>query len=148
MSSPAAADPAPGAGRRCYFEDVEVGRPLETPGMTLTEAHVALFAGLTGDRARPDPRDVPALLPLCLSSGLGWRVAQPPLVVLAFMGFEWSFRLPVRVGDTIRSRSRTVAKRPMREGGIVFEERDILNQRGEVVQSGRLTLLVARRPAA
>ncbi|MEK7446319.1 MAG: dehydratase, partial [candidate division NC10 bacterium] len=85
-------------------------------------------------------------LPLCLSSGLGWRVPQPPLVVLAFLGFEWRFLRPARVGDTIHSRSRTVTKRPMREGGIIVEERDILNQRGEIVQSGKLTLLVARRP--
>ncbi len=132
--------------RQVYFEDVEVGVPLETPGMTLTEAHVALFAGVAETRRARDPGAVPDLLPLCLSSGLGWRVPQPPLVVLAFMGFEWRFLQPARIGDTIRSRSRTLTKRPMREGGIIVEEREILNQRGEIVQSGRLTLLVARRP--
>jgi acyl dehydratase len=68
--------------------------------------------------------------------------------VLAFMGFEWRFIGPVRIGDTIRSRSRTAAKRAMRDGGVVFEEREILNQRGEVVQAGKLTLLVAKRPTA
>lgn len=132
--------------RQAYFEDVEVGVSLETPGMTLTEAHVALFSGVTETRRARDPGAVPDLLPLCLSSGLGWRVPQPPLVVLAFMGFEWRFLQPARIGDTIRSRSRTLTKRPMREGGIIVEERNILNQRGEIVQSGRLTLLVARRP--
>ncbi len=136
---------APGQ-RQVYFEDVEVGAALLTPGMTLTEAHVALFSGLMQDPGSSDPGAVPALLPLCLSSGLGWRVPQPPLVVLAFLGFEWRFLRPARVGDTIHSRSRTVTKRPMREGGIIVEERDILNQRGEIVQSGKLTLLVARRP--
>jgi acyl dehydratase len=64
------------------------------------------------------------------------------------MGFEWKFHLPLRIGDTMRSRSRTAAKRSMKEGGVIFEEREILNQRGEVVQSGRLTLLVAKRGAA
>ena len=132
--------------RQVYFEDVEVGVPLETPGMTLTEAHVALCAGVAEPRRALDPGAVPDLLPLCLSSGLGWRVPQPPLVVLAFMGFEWRFLRPARIGDTIRSRSRTLTKRPMREGGIIVEGREILNQRGEIVQSGRLTLLVARRP--
>lgn len=114
--------------------------------MTLTQAHVALFSGVTEARRALDPGAVPDLLPLCMSSGLGWRVPRPPLVVLAFMGFEWRFLQPARIGDTIRSRSRTLVKRPMREGGIIVEERDILNQRGEIVQSGRLTLLVARRP--
>ena len=120
------------AERRVYFEDVQMHAPLETPAMTLTA----------------DPAAIPDLIPLCLSSGLGWRVPQPPLVVLAFMGFEWRFHHPTRVGDTIRSVSTTVAKRSLKEGGVVIEERSILNQRNEVVQSGRLTLLVAKRPVA
>ena len=132
----------------CYFEDVERDVSLETPGLTLTRAHVALFTGVTSDPALRGPDAVPELLPLCLSSGLGWRVPQPPLAVLAFMGFEWRFLLPLKVGDTIHSVSRTVAKRSMREGGVIIEERRIVNQRGETVQSGRLTLLVQRRPAA
>ena len=130
---------------KLYFEDVEIGSVLETPGMTLTETHVALFSGLVDDR-RMDPRAVPELLPLCLSSGLGWRMAQLPLVVLAFMGLEWKFLRPARVGDTIRSVSRSVAKRRMKNGGVVIEEREILNQRGDVLQTGKLTLLVAKRP--
>lgn len=137
--------PAPAGAT--YFEDVEIGVPLETPGITITETHVALYSGLCEDRARA-PGLVPTLLPLCLSSGLGWRVPQPPLVVLAFMGFLLRSCAELRIGDTIHSRSRTVAKRSMREGGVVVEERDIMNQHGEVVQTCRLTLLVARRPAA
>ena len=136
----------PGDGK-LYFEDVEIGVVLETPGVTLTETHVALFGGLVDDRP-VDPRAVPDLLPLCLSSGLGWRIPQPPLVVLAFMGFEWKFQRTARVGDTIRCVSRSVAKRRMKQGGVVIEERNIMNQRDELVQSGRLTLLVARRPPA
>jgi 3-hydroxybutyryl-CoA dehydratase len=136
------------APARCYFEDVEQGVRLETPGVTLTRAHVALFTGVTGDTVLRDPGDVPELLPLCLSSGLGWRVPRPPLAVLAFMGFEWRFLVPVRVGDTIHSISRTLTKRRMREGGVILEERRIVNQRGETAQSGKLTLLVARRPIA
>ena len=132
--------------RRVYFEDVQKGVPLETPAITLTETHAALFASLATTRTG-EPGTIPDLLPLCLSSGLGWRVPQPPLVVLAFMGFEWRFLKPTRVGDTIRSVSKTVTKRSMKEGGVVIEERTILNQHGEVVQSGRLTLLVAKRPA-
>lgn len=131
--------------RRVFFEDVQLGVPLETPGLTLTETHVNLFAGLIDARSA-DPGAVHELLPLCLSSGLGWRVPQPPLVVLAFMGFEWQFLKRARVGDTIRSVSTTVAKRTMRDGGVIVEERNILNQQDEVLQSGRLTLLVARRP--
>jgi acyl dehydratase len=135
------------ATARCYFEDVETAVALETPAITLTRAHVALFAGVTADPTLREADAIPDLLPLCLSSGLGWRVPRPPLAVLAFMGFEWRFLSPVSVGDTIHSVSRTLAKRSMREGGVVIEERLIINQRGETVQSGKLTLLVERRPA-
>jgi acyl dehydratase len=113
--------------------------------MTVTDAHVALYGGLVGVAAGPDR--VQDFLPLCLSSGLGWRAPQPPVVVLAFMGFDWKFLQLARVGDTIRSASKTVAKRLLKEGGVIIEERTILNQRDEVLQSGKLTLLVARRPA-
>lgn len=143
------ADRPPGPGGdplRTYFEDVEVGVPLETPALTLTEAHVALFAGVA-EHGRGAPSHVPELLPLCISSGLTWRIPAPPLAVMAFMGFEWRFLRPIGVGDTIRARLQTVAKRSMREGGVVIERRELMNQRGEIVQSGRVTLLVARRPA-
>jgi hypothetical protein len=130
---------------RFFFEDVEPGAVHETPALTLTEAHVGIYGGLTRDDAA-EPGGAPDLLPLCLAIGLGWRVPQPPLAVLAFMGFEWQFLAPVRVGDTIHSRSRTAVKRSLKEGGVVIEEREVLNQRGEVVQQGRFTFLVAKRP--
>jgi acyl dehydratase len=135
-------------GRRTYFEDLVQGAMVESPGLTITEAHAVQFQRLTGHWSVAMDTGVPDLLPLCLSSGLGWRIPQPLLAVLAFLGFEWQFLRPLSVGDTIRSRSVTVSKRAMREAGIVVEWRDIVNQRGEVVQTGRLTLLVARRPAA
>jgi len=147
VASPAPASAGPRPAARSYFEDVQVGLELETPGLTLTETHVGLFAGLSGAHTS-EAGAVPDLLPLCLSSGLGWRLGVPPLAVLAFMGFEWRTHVPARVGDTIHCRCRTAAKRSMREGGVVVEERDIVNQRGEVVQSCKLTVLVAHRPAS
>lgn len=128
-----------------YYEDLEIGEVLETPAMTVTETHVSLYGGLVGVEA--SPHGVQDLLPLCLSSGLGWRAPRPPVVVLAFMGFDWKFHGTARVGDTIRTASKTVAKRLLKEGGVIIEERQILNQRDEILQSGKLTLLVARRPA-
>ncbi|MGH7355780.1 MAG: hypothetical protein ACRELS_14535 [Candidatus Rokuibacteriota bacterium] len=129
---------------RRYFEDMAIGGVHETPAMTVTEAHVGIYAGLTREDASAET--APELLPLCLTVGLGWRVPQPPLTVLAFMGFEWEVLAPVRVGDTIHSRSRTAVKRSLREGGVLIEERQVINQRGEVVQQGRFTYLVAKKP--
>jgi acyl dehydratase len=134
------------APARFYFEDVVLHGVIETPGITVTQAHVNLYAGVTGDGAADSTR-APDLLLLGLTTGLGWRVPQPPLVVLAFMGVEWHVDAPLRVGDTIHSRSKTAVKRSMREGGVIIEERQVINQRGETVQHGKFTFLVAKRPA-
>ena len=130
---------------RTFFEDLVVEAAQETPAITVTEAHVAVYLGLTRELPA-EPRAVPDVLPMCLSTGLGWRVKEPPLAVLAFMGIDWHIVKELRVGDTIHSRSRIVAKRPMRDGGVVVEERAVIDQRGEVVQKGKFTYLVARRP--
>ena len=66
----------PTASVQCFFEDVEVDVSLETPGVTVTRAHVGLFTGLTGETPPSDPDSVPSLLPLSLSSGLGWRTCM------------------------------------------------------------------------
>jgi len=130
--------------RGSYFEEVVVGEIHETPGMTITSAHVAIYLGLTRELAA-EASAVPDLLPLCLTTGLSWRVAKPTPVVLAFMGFDWEVLRAVRVGDTIMARARFVTKRAMREAGVLVEEREVVDQRGEVVQRGRLTYLVAKR---
>lgn len=132
---------------KLYFEDIEVGETAETPGMTVTEAHASLYQGLSGETAA-EPGVVPDLLPLCLATGLGWRMARPSLVVLAFMGIDWEIVQPLRLGDTIHGRARVAAKRTLREGGFFVEEHEIVDQRGEVIQRGRFSFLVARRPAA
>jgi acyl dehydratase len=126
-----------------YFEDIEVDKIRETPAITVTETHVSLYLGLTREAAASS--DVPAALPLCMSIGLGWRVKEPPLAVLAFVGLDWQIVRDVRVGDTIHGRSRILSKRPMRDGGFVVDERCLIDQHGEVVQQGKFTFLVAKR---
>src|SRR2546429_474010 len=127
-----------------YFEDVPVEAVEETPGLTIPSAPVAICLGPTRELAEDDTA-VPDLLPLAFTIGLGWRVPKPPLVVRAFMGVEWQVLRSVRVGDTIMTRARIVTKRPMRDAGGGIEERDVIDQRGELVQRGRFTYLVAKR---
>ena len=129
-----------------YFEDVTVGDVEITPAMTLTEAHGALYRGLTSE-SPDDSGLIPDLLPLCLATGLGWRTTRAPLAVLAFMSIDWKVHRELRVGDTIHGRARAALKRSMREGGVVIEEHEVIDQNGEVAQSGRFVFLVARRAA-
>ena len=137
-----------------YFEDLEVGDGFESPGRTITEADVVSFAAISGDQEVLDfttgepglPPLVPDLLIMVMSSGLGFRAPAETPQVLAFMVFDLYNRLPVRVGDTIRCRIRVAGKRPMRDGGVIVEQRQMVNQRGDVVQEAEYKLLVARRP--
>jgi len=127
-----------------YFEDVKVGDSEVTPAMTLTEAHAALYRGLTGES--PDaPESIPDLLPLCLATGLGWRTPRPPLAVLAFMSFDWKVYRELRIGDTIHGRARVALKRSMRESGVIIEDHELIDQHGAVAQGGRFTFLIAKR---
>lgn len=137
-----------------YFEDVEVGQEFETPSRTITEADLRGYAAISGDQEALDFSQtapglapaVPDLLVMAVTSGLGFRVPVEQPQVLAFMVFDLQSRLPVRLGDTIRCRIRVAAKRPMRDGGVLVEQRQTVNQRGEVVQETEYKLLVARRP--
>jgi 3-hydroxybutyryl-CoA dehydratase len=138
-----------------YFEDLVVGDGFETPGRTITEADVVGFAKISGDQEPLDftagapglPPVVPDLLVMGITSGLGFRAPGEMPLILAFMVFDLRPCLPVRVGDTIHCRIRVAAKRPMKEGGVVVEQRQMVNQRGEVVQEAEYKLLVERRPA-
>ena len=139
-----------------YFEDVELGESFRTPARTVTEADLVAFAGISGDhesldQSRTDPGTRPAVpetLVVALTSGLGFRVPVPQPQVLAFMVLDWRFLAPVRLGDTIHCRMQVTAKRGLREGGVLVEKREIVNQQGEVVQHGEYKLLGARRPPA
>jgi acyl dehydratase len=130
-----------------YFEDVDIGDAEVTPAMTVTEAHAALYEGLA-HHDRDAAGVVPDLLPLCLATGLGWRMSRPPLAVLAFMSVDWKIYRRLRIGDTIHLRTQVAMKRSMREGGVLIQEQSVLDQHGEVAQSGRVTFLVAKRDAA
>jgi acyl dehydratase len=127
-----------------YFEDVVVDRLQTTPAITVTAAHVEMYQGLTREAAAPSA-DVPEGLPLCMAIGLGWRVKDPPMAVQAFVALDWKIVKELRVGDTMHTSSRIVSKRPLRDGGLIVDERTILDQHGEVVQQGRFTFLVAKR---
>ena len=126
-----------------YFEDVVVDQLKTTPAITVTAAHVEMYQGLTREMAGSG--DIPDVLPLCMAIGLGWRVKDPPMAVQAFVALDWKIVKELRVGDTMHSRSRIVSKRPLRDNGLIVDERTILDQHGEVVQQGKFTFLVAKR---
>jgi acyl dehydratase len=145
--------------QRRYFEDIEVGEEYESPGRTVTETDIVLFAGLSGDynvlhtdaefmkKSIFGERIAHGLLGLAIQAGLFTRATQP-YATLAFVGLRWKFRGPIKIGDTIRLRAKVALKKETSklDRGLVTLERTVLNQRDEVVQEGETDLLVERRP--
>jgi acyl dehydratase len=59
----------------------------------------------------------------------------------------WSFKAPVRPGDTIGVVVRVIGKRMTRkpDRGVVELELDVINQRGELVQAGTAKVMIRRK---
>ncbi len=144
---------------RRHFEDIELGEEYESPGRTVTEADIVMFAGLSGDynvlhtdaefmkSSIFGERIAHGLLGLSIASGLLTR-GMRPYATIAFMGLRWKFKGPIKIGDTIRVRAKVAAKKETAkpDRGIISVARQVLNQRGEVVQEGETDVMVARRP--
>lgn len=141
-----------------FFDDVAIGQEWESLGRTVTEADIVNFAGVSGDfnpihvdhefsRSTPFRRPVAhGLLIWAISSGLG--SFAPPMRTLAFLSIaDWQFRGPVFIGDTIRIRSKVLAKEERARGrrGVITWQRQIVNQDNKVVHEGVTTTLVEGR---
>jgi acyl dehydratase len=142
------------------FDDLEIGDHFETSGVTVTEAHVVGFAGLSGDlfvvhmdddfaKGLGFPgRIAHGLLGLSLADGLKTRAAVRMLSV-ATLSWNWAFRAPILIGDRIHVALAVAGKRLTKRGdrGIVTLSLRVLKQTGEVVQEGETLLMVRRRDA-
>ncbi len=143
-----------------YFEEMAEGMELASPGRTITESDIVLFAGLSGDynqlhtdaeyarNTHFGQRIAHGLLGLSIASGLASRMGFIEGTALAFMGLEWKFKAPILIGDTIAVHAQVLRKREMRRlgGGIVYLGLKVVNQRGEVTQEGEWTVLIKGRP--
>jgi acyl dehydratase len=146
------------AEMRRYFDEIEVGEEYESPGRTVTETDIVIFAGLSGDynvlhtdaefmkQSIFGERIAHGLLGLAIQSGLLTRGMQA-YATLAFVGLRWKFKGPIKIGDTIRVRAKVSGKKETSkpDRGVVTLERQVVNQRGEVVQEGETDLMVERK---
>ena len=152
--------PLPISPRGMYFEEFAAGQTVITPGRTVTEADVMQFAGVSGDwnQMHVDAefargtlfgeRVAHGLLGLSMASGLAMQRGFMEGTVEAFMGLDWKFTAPVKFGDTISAEFEVTQKKAAGAAGIVILAVQVVNQRGEVVQKGKWTVLVKARPAA
>jgi len=129
---------------------------IEGTPVTVTEAHITLFAGLSGDynplhvdeeyakKTIFGSRIAHGLLVMSLASGpLGMVFAGK---AVALVELKARFLKPVRIGDTIRSVARVeeLIDDVRYNGGRVKLAISVVNQKGEVVASGEAILIVSR----
>lgn len=146
---------------QCWFEDMTVGRRWVTQRRTITESDVVAFAGISGDFnplhvdevfAAAGPfgrRVVHGLLVLSIATGLRQQSGVFYGVLKAFAEIKsWNFKRPVFIGDTITAVTTVLVSRPTSKPGqgIVEQRVDVVNQSGEIVQSGIFVTLIAARP--
>jgi 3-hydroxybutyryl-CoA dehydratase len=146
--------------RGLYFEEFNVGDVATTQGRTITEADIVNFASLSGDwntihvdaeyakQTMFGERIAHGMLGLSIATGLAVQLGFINETVIAFMGVDWKFRAPVKIGDTIHVRAEVAETKLAARlgGGLVTFNVEVLNQNGQVCQKGTWTMLVKNRP--
>lgn len=141
-----------------FHDDLSVGAFFRTGRITVTEAHIVAFAGMSGDffdvhldddfaRAQGFPgRIAHGLMGLCMVDGLKNR-ADVQLQAVASLGWkDWSFKAPILPGDSIGA---TITVQNMRltsagDRGVIHLGFDVRNQNDVAVQAGQNALLMRR----
>ena len=142
-----------------YYEEFEPGEVYTTKARTVTEADIVNFAALSWDTnplhtdkefASKTPfgeRIAHGMLGLVISTGLSQSLGILDDTIIAFLGLEWRFTAPVKIGDTLHMtqtvREKRETKKPDR--GIIVLDAKLVNQRGETVQEGSRTLMIKRK---
>ncbi|MGB6118480.1 MAG: MaoC/PaaZ C-terminal domain-containing protein [Mesorhizobium sp.] len=133
-----------------------VGETVESAGRTIGEGDINLFAGLVGDftpihidesfakttphgtRIAHGPHSMATAIGMATHTGLfGERV-------IGLVNLNWDFAGAVKIGDTVRSRVTIETVRPTSKPGrgLATYAFDVLNQNDEVIQRGKLKVIV------
>ncbi|MGV9868724.1 MaoC family dehydratase [Rhodococcus koreensis] len=143
-----------------WWEDLGVGDVLRGPGMTVTDAHLVNWAGLTCDIVSLHLDEEYAA-----TTQFGQRIAHGPFTlslalglttqtgyfskVVAWLGLDEVRALhPVVIGDTIHPEAEVTVARPTKksEQGIWTLSYRAVNQHGDTVMTFQSSFMVQRRP--
>ncbi len=145
---------------RWMLEDFAAGQVFETQRRTITESDVVVFAGWSWDtnpvhtdavgqeESRYGARIAHGVLGVAVAMGLASRLGVFEGCSIALLGItEWQFLAPVFIGDTVRVRVEILGVRRTSGGlsGVLDREFTLLNQDAQVMQRGRIGLLVSAR---
>lgn len=142
-----------------YIEDFTVGEVITTAARTVTEADIVLFTGLSGDfnplhidevYAQGTPhgtRIAQGLLGTAIATGLTGQTGMLRGTAIGLLEMTSKYTGAIKAGDTIHVVQTVVeARKSSKPGrGVLKRKIDIVNQRGEVVQTGEWAVLVRSR---
>lgn len=142
-----------------YWDDAVVGAECTSPAVTVTAAMVDTYADISGDHtplhvdedyARAShfgQRVAHGLLGLSLADGLKCQ-SEMHFHPGMSLGWTWDFKLPIYLGDVLHVRFRVASKRRVKRPGwgIVILPTDLINQHGQIVQTGEHKLMIPCRP--
>ena len=142
-----------------FFDDFHLGQKFVTRARTVTEADVVNFAGLSWDHnqlhtntefaasTRFGERIAHGLLGVVIHAGLSYQLTEDS--ILALLELSWKFKAPIFIGDTIHVEQvvEDLKESSQSDRGVLTFDKKIINQKGEVVQTGKTTLLLAKRKA-
>ncbi|ATI43689.1 dehydratase (plasmid) [Pacificitalea manganoxidans] len=146
-----------------FYEDLKVGDKFVTPRRTITEADIVAFSGLSGDYNALHTDEI-----FAAETQFGGRIAHGPLgfviatglsnrtglfdgSTIAFLGMQWKFTAPIYPGDTVHLEMTVdeLRRTSKPDRGILVREMNLINQKGQLVQTGMFTTMIkVRDPAA
>jgi len=140
-----------------YFDDFNLGQTFITRARTVTEADIVNFAGLSWDHnqlhtdrefaasTRFGRRIAHGLLGVVMHAGLSYKLTEDS--ILALLELSWKFKAPICIGDTIHVEQVVENLRESSRGdrGVLTFDKKIINQNDDVVQTGKTTLLLAKK---
>lgn len=143
-----------------FWEDFSVGDKVTSMAITVTEAHLVTWAGLTMDYyplhmdkeyAAGTPfkeRIAHGPLTFALAVGLMGTTGYAKDSVIAWLGVtDMRIPAPVRIGDTIRLHAEITELRETKnpDQGLTVMRYEVVNQRDETVMTFDMKFLMHRR---
>lgn len=151
---------AAAAAENLFFEDVEVGRSVRTPGHTVSDDDIAAFAAVTHDhhplhldddfaRTMGFPRRIAhGLYGLALMEGLKTKLKLYEHTSIASLGWDKvRFRAPILSGDRVDVAMSFLSKRESSRSdrGVVIEAVRLERADGTVLVEAEHATLLKRR---
>jgi acyl dehydratase len=143
-----------------FWEDFSIGDKVTSMAITVTEAHVVTWAGLTMDfyplhmdkeYAAKTPfkeRIVHGPLTFAMAVGLMGMTGYAKDSVIAWLGVDdMRIPAPVKIGDTIRLNAEITELRETKnpDQGFTMMRYEVVNQREETVMTFNMKFLMHRR---